>query len=112
VNKAITMMDDVTQQNAALVEQASAAAQALTEQASNLTQLIARYRVGEGAVSETQRAAAPRAPAAAPAVAPVERRSASRPLMGKKRPAAAAAAAPARAATAVAATGGDEWKDF
>ncbi len=48
VNKAITMMDDVTQQNAALVEEASAAAQSLTEQASNLTQLISRYQVGEG----------------------------------------------------------------
>jgi methyl-accepting chemotaxis protein len=34
----------VTQQNAALVEEASAAAQALTEQAANLTQLISRYR--------------------------------------------------------------------
>ncbi len=47
VNKAITMMDDVTQQNAALVEEASAAAQALTEQASSLTQLIARFRRSE-----------------------------------------------------------------
>ena len=55
VNKAITMMDDVTQQNAALVEEASAAAQALTEQASNLTQLISRYRVGEGAADEVKR---------------------------------------------------------
>jgi methyl-accepting chemotaxis protein len=40
-------MDAVTQQNAALVEQASAAAQALTEQARNLTQLIENYQVGE-----------------------------------------------------------------
>jgi methyl-accepting chemotaxis protein len=47
VNKAITMMDDVTQQNAALVEEASAAAQALTEQATNLLRLIARYRVAD-----------------------------------------------------------------
>ncbi|MGC1521333.1 MAG: methyl-accepting chemotaxis protein, partial [Steroidobacteraceae bacterium] len=67
VNKAITMMDDVTQQNAALVEEASAAAQALTEQASSLTQLIARYKVGEGAGGEAPRAHA--APAKARAVA-------------------------------------------
>jgi methyl-accepting chemotaxis protein len=59
VNKAITMMDDVTQQNAALVEEASAAAQALTEQASNLTQLIARYRVGEDTAPQAGRAARP-----------------------------------------------------
>ena len=69
VNKAITMMDDVTQQNAALVEEASAAAQALTEQASSLTQLISRYRVGEGAADEVRQAPRPAAPAAARAAA-------------------------------------------
>jgi len=57
VNKTITMMDDVTQQNAALVEEASAAAQALTEQATNLTQLIARYRVREESAGKIPRAA-------------------------------------------------------
>ena len=108
VNKAITMMDDVTQQNAALVEEASAAAQALSEQASNLTQLISRYRVGEGAAADHPRAA-PR-PAPAPAAAPaVERRAANRPMTGKKRPVAApTAAAPARGTAAAA----EEWKDF
>ena len=113
VNKAITMMDDVTQQNAALVEEASAAAQALTEQASSLTQLIARYRVGEsaqtgeGAVQGAPRTAArPATPAAAPAV---ERRAPNRPMTGRKRPVAASIVAmPARAAA-----GDDEqWKDF
>src|SRR5882762_8837006 len=102
VNKAITMMDDVTQQNAALVEEASAAAQALTEQASNLTQLISRYRVGEGSAAEAPRVAA--RPASAPAA---DRRAAARPLTGKKRPV-AVPSAPARAAGAAAA----EWKDF
>ncbi len=49
VNKAVTSMDSVTQQNAALVQEASAAAHALSEQASNLTELISRYRLnGEG----------------------------------------------------------------
>jgi methyl-accepting chemotaxis protein len=104
VNKAITMMDDVTQQNAALVEEASAAAQALTEQASSLTQLIARYRVGEGSADEAPRAAAP-VPAPAPAV---ERRAPTRPMTGKKRPA-PVAAAPVRLANGAAA---EEWKDF
>jgi methyl-accepting chemotaxis protein len=104
VNKAITMMDDVTQQNAALVEEASAAAQALSEQASNLTQLISRYKVGEGAAEAVH--AAPQASAAAPAV---ERRSPTRPMTGKKRPT-AIAAAPARAANGAA--GAEEWKDF
>jgi methyl-accepting chemotaxis protein len=105
VNKAITMMDDVTQQNAALVEEASAAAQALTEQASSLTQLIARYKVGEGAAGEEHRAAPAKAPAArAPAAPAVERRAATRPMTGKKRPAPAASASNGAAA--------EEWKDF
>jgi methyl-accepting chemotaxis protein len=77
VNKAITMMDDVTQQNAALVEEASAAAQALTEQASSLTQLIARYKVGEGAAGEAAREAAPARPKPAASVPALERRRAS-----------------------------------
>jgi len=107
VNKAITMMDDVTQQNAALVEEASAAAQALTEQASNLTQLISRYRVGEGSSAEAPRPAArPAQPhTAAPAV---ERRAPTRPLTGKKRPVVVSTATPAGAAGAAA----EEWKDF
>jgi methyl-accepting chemotaxis protein len=107
VNKAITMMDDVTQQNAALVEEASAAAQALTEQASNLTQLISRYRVGEGSSAEAPRPAARPAPShtAAPAV---ERRAPTRPLTGKKRPAVVSTATPGGAAGAAA----EEWKDF
>jgi methyl-accepting chemotaxis protein len=102
VNKAITMMDDVTQQNAALVEEASAAAQALTEQASSLTQLIARYKVGEGAAAEAPRAA-PARPTAVASAPLVERRSPSRPLTGKKRPATAASGNGAAA---------EEWKDF
>jgi len=38
-------MDTMTQQNAALVEQATAAAHALSGQAENLTNLIEHYRV-------------------------------------------------------------------
>ncbi len=43
VNKAVTLMDTMTQQNAALVQQDAAAAKALTEQAIGLTKLIAHY---------------------------------------------------------------------
>jgi methyl-accepting chemotaxis protein len=57
VNKAVTSMDGATQQNAALVEQASAAPQTLTEPASNLTDLIARYRI-DGAEPVADRDAA------------------------------------------------------
>ena len=47
VNTAVTSMDAMTQQNAALVEQATAAARALSEQATSLMQLMSRYRLGQ-----------------------------------------------------------------
>src|SRR3546814_9121610 len=48
VNKAITSMDEVTQQNAALVEAASAAARSLEEQAEGLSATAAEFHVEEG----------------------------------------------------------------
>jgi methyl-accepting chemotaxis protein len=45
VNTAITQMDDVTQQNAALVEEAAAAAESMEEQAKELLQLISSFRL-------------------------------------------------------------------
>ena len=49
VNTAITQMDDVTQQNAALVEEAAAAAESLEEQAQELSALMSAFKLdGEG----------------------------------------------------------------
>jgi methyl-accepting chemotaxis protein len=45
VNKAVGQMDEVTQQNAALVEEATAAAQSMATQARDLNTLMAAYRV-------------------------------------------------------------------
>ncbi|WP_186248656.1 MULTISPECIES: methyl-accepting chemotaxis protein [unclassified Burkholderia] len=47
VNIAVTQMDEATQRNAALVEQASAATQALAEQASALRHAVAVFRLPE-----------------------------------------------------------------
>jgi methyl-accepting chemotaxis protein len=47
VNVAVTQMDSVTQQNAALVEQAAAAAQSLEEQARNLLESVSAFRTDE-----------------------------------------------------------------
>lgn len=52
VNTAITQMDDVTQQNAALVEQAAAAAESLEEQALQLVQVVTRFKLEENAQSQ------------------------------------------------------------
>jgi len=51
VNQTITQMDEVTQQNAALVEEATASARSLEEQAGGLASSVARFRL-----AETQRA--------------------------------------------------------
>jgi methyl-accepting chemotaxis protein len=84
VNKAVTSMDAVTQQNAALVEQASAAAHTLTEQAANLMELIARYRLDKGSVAAPKLPAPPPAARSSAAASAGERRAANRPFSGKK----------------------------
>ena len=81
VNRAITQMDETTQQNAALVEEAAAAAQSLQDQAQRLTQVVSVFKI-----SGTQQLAA--APARTLDVTP--------------RPAAVAAAAAAPKKPAIA----------
>ena len=62
VNQAIVQMDDATQQNAALVEQAAAATESLQEQAATLVRLVGAFRLE----SETAPAVSPRLALAAP----------------------------------------------
>jgi methyl-accepting chemotaxis protein len=47
VNKAVMQMDEMTQQNAALVEESTAASQSMATQARALSQTMERYRVDE-----------------------------------------------------------------
>ena len=49
VNQAVTQMDETTQQNAALVEQAAAAAESLEEQAGTLSDTVAQFRLDSAA---------------------------------------------------------------
>ncbi|KAB0583176.1 HAMP domain-containing protein [Ideonella dechloratans] len=48
VNQAVSQLDQVTQQNAALVEQSAAAASSLKEQAHRLAEAVGTFRIGEG----------------------------------------------------------------
>jgi methyl-accepting chemotaxis protein len=57
VNEAITQMDQVTQQNAALVEEAAAAAASLKEQADALANVAAGFKLTAGAPAGRQRLA-------------------------------------------------------
>jgi methyl-accepting chemotaxis protein len=96
-------MDQTTQQNAALVEEASAASQAIVEQAQTLNTMIDRYNVG----GEAARPAAKAAPVA------TERRTAARPWANRAAPANSAPKAASAAAPVRKAVGDDsEWKEF
>ena len=96
VNQAIAQMDHVTQQNAALVEEAAAAAGSLQEQANGLAQVVSVFRLNEqpGLLRRPAPAAVRQAAAPAARVAP---RSAAVPQ--KKLPAATALA-------------NDDWEEF
>ncbi len=108
VSLAITQMDEVTQQNAALVEQAASAAGALLEQAGTLTRVVSVFSIDVAAPPTTnvstlhafrapQRSARPaatakRASTLAVTPLPVRRRSAPQPDAPRKADAKAAEA--------------------
>jgi methyl-accepting chemotaxis protein len=48
VNTAVTQMDGAVQQNAAMVEEASAAAESMKDQAAALLRMVSRFQLGGG----------------------------------------------------------------
>jgi methyl-accepting chemotaxis protein len=81
VNKAVVQMDEGTQQNAALVEEASAASQAIVEQVITLNALVSHYQVKDdvsaplAAAQGSVKRPRPAAPRAVPAVSPARPRT-------------------------------------
>jgi methyl-accepting chemotaxis protein len=73
VNAAVVQLDQMTQQNAALVEQGAAAAESLKEQAGRLAQAVSSFKLDRG--QPLASAAAVPAPDAAPAPMPVKPRA-------------------------------------
>jgi methyl-accepting chemotaxis protein len=71
VNKAVMQMDGMTQQNAALVEQAAAASQSMAEQALHLSRMMERYRLDDRQTSSI--AAAPTVKGERRAAAPIRK---------------------------------------
>jgi methyl-accepting chemotaxis protein len=108
VNEAVAQLDQMTQQNAALVEESAAAAQSMAEQSRRLTEVVGRFRVDGSARGDYGTPAAPvvAAPARPAVVSP--KTLASKVVAKVKKPAAslakpAAAIADVPAAPAVAA---------
>ncbi len=79
VNKAVVEMDEMTQQNAALVEQAAAASESMSEQANELLEMMASYDIGDAAAEAEQ----VRATTGNGKNRNEERRSAGRPWTGR-----------------------------
>ena len=96
VSTAINQMDQVTQHNAAMVEETSAATHKLKAEADGLADLVARFRTGEGA---------PRVAAVRAETRPVE--SPARRMMGN-----VARAFGGNRATATAASAQENWEEF
>jgi methyl-accepting chemotaxis protein len=122
ISRAVLQMDEGTQQNAAMVEQASAAASSMNEQAARLSELTAYFKLKDGSLPAETASAARREfvpPAAAVKAKPqTDRRATARPWV--KRPskaagtgmgAAAVVAASAPAEESAAAVGSD-WTEF
>jgi len=61
INLALTQMDQVTQQNAALVEEAAAAAESMREQADALVSAVSVFKLRQGAAGAPMRASVSRA---------------------------------------------------
>jgi methyl-accepting chemotaxis protein len=75
VNEAVAQLDQMTQQNAALVEESAAAARSMAEQSRRLTQTMVRFKVAAVAASSPAGLKTPVAPLAAPVAAPVPTRA-------------------------------------
>jgi methyl-accepting chemotaxis protein len=54
----VNQLDQLTQQNAALVEQASASSESMTEQAHSLNEAMKRHKVREGSETDVEYKAA------------------------------------------------------
>ena len=107
VNRAVSQMDEVTQQNAALVEEAAAAAGSLQEQAQRLAEAVSVFKINAGEVIEVSaqqlaaQRSAPRMPA--PSATAAGQASAEAATLESPKPAESAAqAAPAPRLTQVA----------
>jgi hypothetical protein len=118
VNQAVTQLDQMTQQNAALVEQSAAAAQSLRDQADTLAQAVSVFKLSHGqaqaVIASAQNAA--KSVMHATHAAPAVRKAAVKPVRSSPpasshRPA-PAAATPKPAASSASASESGDWQEF
>ena len=79
INQALAQIDDMTHQNAALVDEARAGSQRLHQEGEALTQAVSRFRLGENEVPGTRQASAATVHDGLPSVRPAGLWSANKP---------------------------------
>jgi methyl-accepting chemotaxis protein len=106
VNTAVSQMDKITQQNAALVEEAAAAAKSMEEQTEELSNIVAAFKIGSAAAAPL--------PTARPVPIARSAPAATHPVKTTSQPVKPAAKkAPAQQKPVATAGGGEEdWKEF
>ena len=116
VNKAVMEMDGTTQQNAALVQKAASASDAIVEHARSLNAVIARYQIGQGATPTMTPAVERRTPARPwSAGAALDKSAQLKPAPAQARTAAATAAPKAASGIPAARlpdTRDSDWREF
>ncbi|WP_285711187.1 methyl-accepting chemotaxis protein [Erythrobacter oryzae] len=115
VNSAVGTIDRMTQQNAAMVEQSTAATRSLSTEAQRLGELVAQFRVssaGQAAYAAAAPAYAPPAAARKPAPAPAPRKAIPTPLPVTGNLARKPEPAPLPAPTPSPALAEDDWSEF
>ncbi|CAL63369.1 Methyl-accepting chemotaxis protein [Herminiimonas arsenicoxydans] len=100
VNQAIAQMDEVTQQNAALVEEAAAASQSLQDQATHLSEIVSVFKLDNTQIQ------------AAHAGKPAAARSQAKSLANTVRRTMANKAASQKIAFANQGSNSDDWSEF
>ena len=114
VGEAVTQMDQVTQQNAALVEEMAAAASSLNNQAAELVSAVAFFKVAgshEGAMRRPAPAVAAKSPTApAPRFSPPMVKAKAMPKMAASK--SALPPAPMASAKSSAGTTESDWENF
>ena len=120
LHESVNELDQMTQQNAALVEESAAAAESLKEQAGRLSGVVARFRLGAGSRAPVHASSSSVSPS--PAALPAAARSPAPPRTARPSHAPAAPAARAKPIEPVAArpvaapstpdVSSDDWATF
>jgi methyl-accepting chemotaxis protein len=117
INKALTQMDEVTQQNSALVEENAATAKTLEHQAKAMDDQVAFFQIGnennvaaatKGPIEKTVQKARPAAPAVAKKFTPAK----NQPVAQLRQVAAGGPVRKIQSELAIAVNGETDWKQF